>query len=132
MIKKLFWYQISSKDSQQNKFKDVMRENNCAFLFVPKNLTAHFQPLDLNVNGHAKQFWKRKFENWYAEQVTKEIEKGINVFSAVAAPATAEWEGNRHGQWDHALFASFQCFMPDQNSLGNMIYPYLVCFSRNM
>ena len=70
----------------------------CAFVFVPKNLTAHFQPLDLNVNGHAKQFLKRKFENWYAEQVTKEIEKGVNVFSvnietklSIVKPLHARW-----------------------------------------
>ena len=44
------------KGQSTEQVKDVMRENNCAFLFVPKNLTAHFQPLDLNVNGHAKQF----------------------------------------------------------------------------
>ena len=70
----------------------------CAFVFVPKNLMAHFQPLDLNVNGHAKQFLKRKFENWYAEQVTKEIEKGVNVLSvnietklSIVKPLHARW-----------------------------------------
>ena len=76
----------------------MMRENHCAFVFEPKNLTAHFQPLDLNVNGHAKQFLKRKFENWYSEHVTKEIEKGINVFSvniemklSIVKPLHARW-----------------------------------------
>ena len=47
------------KGQSTQRVKDVMRENHCAFVFVPKNLTAHFQPLDLNVNGHAKQFLKR-------------------------------------------------------------------------
>ena len=70
----------------------------CAFVFVPKSLTAHFQPLDLNVNGHAKQFLKRKFENWYAEQVTKKIENGVNVLSvnietklSIVKPLHARW-----------------------------------------
>ena len=65
---------------------------------MPKSLTAHFQPLDLNVNGHAKQFLKRKFENWYAEQVTKEIEKEVNVLSvnietklSIVKPLHARW-----------------------------------------
>ena len=47
----------------------------------------------------------------------------------MAAPATADWEGNGQGQLDHALFASFRCFVPGQISLGNMIYPYLVLFN---
>ena len=70
----------------------------CAFVFVSKSLTAHFQPLDLNGNGHAKQFLKRKFENWYTEQVTKEIEKGVNVLSvnietklSIVKPLHARW-----------------------------------------
>ena len=31
-------------------------------LLCQKPHTDHFQPLDLNVNGQAKQFFKRKFE----------------------------------------------------------------------
>ena len=65
---------------------------------MPKNLTNHFQPLDLNVNGQAKQFLKRKFEGWYADPVTKEIEKGTNVYSvnnetklSVVKPLRARW-----------------------------------------
>ena len=63
-----------------------------------KNLTNHLQPLDLNVNVQAKQFRKRKFESWYADQVTKEKEKGTNVYSmnietklSVVKPLHARW-----------------------------------------
>ena len=69
------------KGQTTQQVKDVILANNCVYVFVPKNLTNHFQPLDLNVNGQAKQFLKRKFESWYADQVTKEIEKGTNVYS---------------------------------------------------
>ena len=75
-----------------------MRDDNCAFVFVLKNLTAHFHSLDLNVNGHAKQFLKRKFENLFAEEGTKEIEKGMNGFSgnietklSIFKPLHARW-----------------------------------------
>ena len=47
---------------------------------VPSNMTDHFQPLDLNVNGHAKEFLKNKFECWYAKQVTDQIDSGSNVY----------------------------------------------------
>ena len=69
------------KGQTTQQVKDVILANNCVYVFVPENLTNHFQPLDLNVNGQAKQFLKRKFESWYADQVTKEIEKGTNVYS---------------------------------------------------
>ena len=45
-------------------------------VFVLKNLTAHFQPLDLNASGKAKQFLKHKLESPYVDQVTKNIKKG--------------------------------------------------------
>ena len=69
------------KGQTTQQVKDIVLANNCVYVFVQKKLTNHFQPLDLNVNGQAKQFLKRKFESWYADQVTKEIEKGINVYS---------------------------------------------------
>ena len=34
--------------------KDVIPANNSVYVFLPENLTNHFQPLDLNVNGQAK------------------------------------------------------------------------------
>ena len=47
----------------------------------PPNLTDQFQPLDLNVNGFAKQFLKSKFKSSYANEVTKEIDSGKNVYN---------------------------------------------------
>ena len=42
--------------------------------------------------------FKRKFESWYADEVTKEIEKGTNVYSvnietklSVVKPLQARW-----------------------------------------
>ena len=43
-------------------------------------MTRYFQPLDLTVNGPAKLFIKKKFEIWYAEEVTKQLDKGANVY----------------------------------------------------
>ena len=78
--------------------KDVILANNYVYVFVPKNLTNRFKPLDLNVNGQAKQFLKWKFESWYADQVTKEIEKGTDVYYvtietklSVVKPLHARW-----------------------------------------
>ena len=82
--------------------KDVILAGNCVYVFVPKNLTNHFQPLDLNVNGQAIQLLKRKFESWSVDQVTQEkreqIGKETNVYSvnnetklSVVKPLHARW-----------------------------------------
>ena len=40
----------------------IIEKNNCVIIYIPSNLTDQFQLLDLNVNGQAKQFLKKKFE----------------------------------------------------------------------
>ena len=39
----------------------------------------YYQPLDLTVNGHAKKFMKNKFSNWYANQITKQLDEGTKI-----------------------------------------------------
>ena len=62
------------------------------------NLTNHFQPLDLNVNSHAKTFLKETFQEWYAQQVQKELESGKNIYQvdietklSIMTPINARW-----------------------------------------
>ena len=45
-----------------DKVTKFIKENNCVIVHVPNNMPDQFQPLDLNVNGHAKEFLKGKFE----------------------------------------------------------------------
>ena len=42
-------------------------------------MTDQFQTLDLNVNGHPKEFLNEKFECWYAQQITNQLEGGSSV-----------------------------------------------------
>ena len=37
-----------------DKVTKFIKENNCVIVHVPNNMSDQFQPLDLNVNGHAK------------------------------------------------------------------------------
>ena len=62
------------------KVTKFIEENNCVIVHVPNNMTDQFQPLDLNVNGHAKEFLKGKFECWYAQQITNQPEGGSSVY----------------------------------------------------
>ena len=42
-------------------------------------MTKFYQPLDLTVNGFAKRFMARKFNDWYTEQVSAQLDKGIAI-----------------------------------------------------
>ena len=61
-------------------------------------MTHIFQPLDLTVNGHFKQYMKEKFSTWYSEQVSLALEKGemlenINILFKITVlkPLHAKW-----------------------------------------
>ena len=53
-----------------NKVTKFIEANNCVIVHVPNNMTDQFQPLNLNVNGHAKEFLKGKFECSYVQEIT--------------------------------------------------------------
>ena len=64
----------------------------------PANLTHIFQVLDLWINGHAKLFLNNKFSEWYAEQIRKQLDRGIDVYDVkidttltVMKPIHAKW-----------------------------------------
>ena len=58
---------------------EKLASNNIELVKVPPNLTHIYQPLDVAVNGPAKQFMKKKFVDWYARQIVTEMNKGIEV-----------------------------------------------------
>ena len=42
-------------------------------------MTKYYQPLDLTVNGHAKRFFKNKFSTWYGNQISNQLDEGMNI-----------------------------------------------------
>ena len=56
-------------------------------------MTNYFQPLDLTVNGPAKQFLEGKFEEWYAKQVKRQADNSMEVYSidVNTKPVHARW-----------------------------------------
>ena len=57
-----------------------LEEKDCFALNVPHNKTNYFQMLDLNVNGHVKEFLKKKFKEWYAADVKRQLGKGKSIY----------------------------------------------------
>ena len=51
---------------------------NCEFVPMPANMTHFFQPLDLTVNGSAKQFMWKQFITYYSDAVKKKWTGGEN------------------------------------------------------
>ena len=64
-----------------DKVTKFIEENNCVIVHIPNNMTDEFQPLDLNVSSHSKELLKGKFERWYAQQITNQLEGGSIVYN---------------------------------------------------
>ena len=58
---------------------NLLRENKILLTNVPPNMTRFYQPLDLTVNGFAKRYMARKFNDWYTNQVSAQLDKGIAI-----------------------------------------------------
>ena len=88
-----------------DKVTKFTEEKDCVIVYVPNTMTDQFQPLDLNVDGHAKEFLKKKFECWYAKQVTDQNDRGSSVYDvnvllklSIIKPIRAKW---LIGLYDH-------------------------------
>ena len=53
---------------------ELLDTNNIYVVFVPPNCTDRLQPLDVSLNKPAKVFLRDKFQEWYAQQVCKQLE----------------------------------------------------------
>ena len=56
---------------------ELCRKNNCEVIIVPHNLTNKFQPLDITVNKPPKSFISNSYNEWFSQQVSQQLEKGI-------------------------------------------------------
>ena len=48
----------------------VVTKRIMCVVYVPVNMTKYYQPLDLTVNRYAKRYFKKKFNEWYSQQVS--------------------------------------------------------------
>jgi hypothetical protein len=70
---------------------EILETKHIDVVFVPANCTDRLQPLDVSVNKPAKTFLRDRFQEWYAHQVCKQLERGdqkqmIDVRSSVMKP----------------------------------------------
>lgn len=68
------------KGQEIQRVKDLIETNHCVSIYVPPYLTNEFQPFDLTINGIAKEFINKRFSDLYANQITKKLEEGEDVY----------------------------------------------------
>ena len=52
----------------------LLHANHIFYAIVPPNSTNRLQPMDLSINKPAKDFLKRKFQDWYAGIILQQLE----------------------------------------------------------
>ena len=56
--------------------KQKLSSHNIELVTVPANMTHFFQPLDLTVNGSAKQYMRKQFIVYYSSAVKQQLDSG--------------------------------------------------------
>ena len=67
------------KGQMTSEVLTILNDNDICLGNIPPNLTKHYQPLDLTVNGHAKRYLKNKFSTWYGNQISKQLDEDVNI-----------------------------------------------------
>ena len=55
--------------------------HHCSLCSCKHDQCRYFQPLNLTITGVAKTSLKDKFGNWYAKEVTSQLDDGTDVYS---------------------------------------------------
>ena len=75
----------------------VLEENDILVALVPTNCTDGLQPLDVSVNKSVKEFLCGRFHEWYASEVSKQLQqrseevKLVNLHLSRVKPLAATW-----------------------------------------
>ena len=82
---------------------DLCKKHFYQVVIVPHNLTNKFQPLDITDNKPAKSFTSNKYNEWFAEQVAKQLQKGIPPADIQVSLNLGELKVV-HARWISALY----------------------------
>ena len=84
-----------------DSINSLLEANNIQVALLPANATDLLQPMDIAVNKSAKDVLKRRFEQWYSDEVTKQLEgiediesievQPVDMCSAAMNVLTAKW-----------------------------------------
>ena len=76
----------------------LLKKNDIIAMHVSNNHTNMFQPLEISVNKSAKCFIADKYQDWYAEKVLQQLNRGVaahdfkvDVKLSIMKPLPAKW-----------------------------------------
>ena len=75
---------------------NLLKQNNIEYVIVPPNCTDRLQPLDVSINKPAKDFLRKQFQSWYAEQIVSQKNDGqtvqpVDMRLSIVKPIGAKW-----------------------------------------
>ena len=86
------------KGKTKSAVNDLLKKNDIIAIHFPNNHTNMFQPLDISVNKNAKCFIVDKYQDWYAERVLQQLNRGVaahdvkvDVKLSTMKPLHAKW-----------------------------------------
>ena len=74
------------KGQVTTKINDLLEANNIHVCLLPPNTTDTLQPMDISVNKPAKDYLKRRFEQWYSDEVMKQLTGEADIESIEIEP----------------------------------------------
>ena len=66
------------KGQRKETISRILAKENIQVLNVPANCTGRLQPMDLSVNKSVKDFMRKKFQEWYASEMLKQLDEGAD------------------------------------------------------
>ena len=57
----------------------LLEESNIHTCLLPANTTVKLQPMDLAVNKPAKEFLRDKFQDWYSDQIWRQLDPSVDT-----------------------------------------------------
>lgn len=73
----------------------LLDQTNILRVFIPSNCTDKLQPIDLSVNKVAKDFLKKRFQEWYGNIICQQLDDGVceevDLRLSRMKPLSAKW-----------------------------------------
>ena len=86
------------KGQMTEAVKQKLSSHNIELIAMPANMTHFFQPLDLTVNGSAKNYMRKQFIVYYSSSVKQQLDSGkqlenidVDFRLTVIKPLHAQW-----------------------------------------
>ena len=64
-------------------FRNLLKSNRLKYVCIPPNCTDLLQPMDVSVNKPAKDFLKSKFQQYYADKISKQMDVSSSKISEI-------------------------------------------------